>query len=141
MSVAIRAEADGARTRLVPAGTFDLAHAAQSRLETGQEFDDTLRRRSFSTRLETRSLSGGWIGLEPLRSNRGSNRCHLPRGIRRVAPCTAEIAAARPHKDRRHAGQFTFALDGIKYFGNQHRLDHGLLITPGGRNQSRPNEG
>src|SRR6476469_9345580 len=27
MSVAIRAEADGARTRLVPAGTFDLAHA------------------------------------------------------------------------------------------------------------------
>jgi phospholipid/cholesterol/gamma-HCH transport system permease protein len=28
MSVAIRAEADGERTRLVPAGTFDLAHAA-----------------------------------------------------------------------------------------------------------------
>ena len=27
MSVAIRAEADGERTRLVPAGTFDLAHA------------------------------------------------------------------------------------------------------------------
>ncbi len=28
MSVAIRAEADGERTRLVPAGTFDLAHAS-----------------------------------------------------------------------------------------------------------------
>ena len=28
MSVAIRAEADGERTRLIPAGTFDLAHAS-----------------------------------------------------------------------------------------------------------------
>src|SRR5690242_18736884 len=27
MSLAIRAEADGDRTRLIPAGTFDLAHA------------------------------------------------------------------------------------------------------------------
>ena len=39
-----------------------------------------------------------------------------PRRIRRVAPVAPQVAAARAHKDGRHAGQLALALQRMEYF-------------------------
>jgi hypothetical protein len=44
----------------------------------------------------------------------------LPRGIWGVAPRATQVAPRRADEDRREADEFTFALDGVKDFGNEH---------------------
>jgi hypothetical protein len=44
----------------------------------------------------------------------------VPTGVGGVAPDAAEVAAAGADEDRGDAGKFSFALDGMKEFGDFH---------------------
>ena len=56
-----------------------------------------------------------------------SHRHRLPRlfpGVTGIAVTTAQIAAREPHKKTGQAGPSRFALDGVKKFSNQQRIDN-----------------
>jgi hypothetical protein len=49
----------------------------------------------------------------------------MPRGIHGVAPIAAQITAGRADKNGGDAGELAFALNRIKYFGDEHQAGLG----------------
>jgi phospholipid/cholesterol/gamma-HCH transport system permease protein len=110
MSVAIRAEADGERTRLVPAGTFDLAHASAVLRAVEQAERDLIASGDVDLHLSALDLIDGSGALLLARlidrlEARGL-RTHLiedqnPHAVRLITLYRERRAEARPQPTRR----------------------------------------
>src|SRR6476660_7664020 len=110
MSVAIKVEADGARTRVVPAGTFDLAHAGAVVRAVEQAERDLIASRDVDFHLSAleRIDGSGAVLLARLIDRleaRGLRtrliEDHNPRAVRLITLYRERQTDARPQPTRR----------------------------------------